>query len=276
MNDSAGRSVPTMLATIVALLFLFLPLAVVILFSFHSTASLAFPFEGFSLRWYEKVLGAEEFRAAAQNSLIVATATSIVTLVLGTLTAYGLTRSRGRWRVPLTLLFFLPVTLPGIFVGIALLVYFSEFQFQLSLGTVLIAHCLFVFPFFLLVAQAALNRTDPALEEAASDLGASKFLVFRRVTLPQVWPILVGAAALAFALSFDEFIITFFVVGPDATLPLYVWSGLRRNTDPSINTVSTLLLIATTVPCLIAYVLTLRPWARRGRDPQIELQRSVA
>jgi ABC-type spermidine/putrescine transport system permease subunit II len=152
--------------------------------------------------------------------------------------------------------------LPGLFVGLALLVYFSELKVPLSLGTVLIAHCIFVFPFFLLIARAALDRIDPALEEAAADLGASQQMIFRRVTLPQVWPVLAGAAALVFALSFDEFIITFFVVGPDSTLPLYVWSSLRRNTDPSINTISTLLLITTMLPCLIAYGLALHGRSR--------------
>ena len=275
MSEAPRRSVPTMLVTIIALAFLFLPPVVVVLFSFHSSASLTFPFEGFSLRWYDEVLGSPEFRAAARNSLVVATATSAVTLVLGTLTAYGLTRSRSRWRVPLTLMFFLPVTLPGIFLGLALLVFFAEVTLPLSLLTVFIAHCLFVFPFFLLMAQAALSRTDPALEEAAADLGASRAMVFRRVTLPQIWPVLLGAAALAFALSFDEFIITFFVVGPDSTLPMYVWGGLRRNTDPSINTVSTLLLIATTVPCLIAYVLAVRPRSRKRRD-RLDLRDGIA
>jgi ABC-type spermidine/putrescine transport system permease subunit II len=242
--------------------FLFVPLAVVVLFSFQSTASLTFPFDGFSLRWYDKVLGSAEFRAAARNSFIVATAASVITLLMGTLTAYGLTRSTARVRTPLTIVFFLPVMLPGLFVGLALLVYFSQLKLALSLVTVLIAHCIFVFPFFLLIARAALDRIDPALEEAAADLGASRQMVFRRVTLPQVWPVLIGAAALVFALSFDEFIITFFVVGPDSTLPLYIWSGLRRNTDPSINTVSTLLLLATMVPCVIAYVLLMQERAR--------------
>jgi ABC-type spermidine/putrescine transport system permease subunit II len=260
--SASRRSIPTLIATIAALVFLFVPLATVVLFSFHSTASLSFPFEGFSLRWYDKVLGSAEFRAAARNSFFVALAACLITLVVGTLTAYGLARTASRARTALTVLFFLPVMLPGLFVGLALLVYFSELKVPLSLGTVLIAHCIFVFPFFLLIARAALDRIDPALEEAAADLGASQQMIFRRVTLPQVWPVLAGAAALVFALSFDEFIITFFVVGPDSTLPLYVWSSLRRNTDPSINTISTLLLITTMLPCLIAYGLALHGRSR--------------
>ena len=104
---------------------------------------------------------------------------------------------------------------------------FSRLQVTLSLVTVTIAHLVYVFPFFFLIARAALERLDPALEETASDLGANRWTVFRRVTIPQIWPILVGAACLAFALSFDEFVITFFVIGPDSTLPLFIWSSLK-------------------------------------------------
>jgi spermidine/putrescine transport system permease protein len=120
-----------------------------------------------------------------------------------------------------------------------------------------------VFPFFFLVARAALERLDPALEETAADLGAGRWTVFRRVTLPQVWPVLVGAACLAFALSFDEFVITFFVIGPDSTLPLYIWSGLRRTIDPSINAISTLLLAFTMLLFVVTYLLT--TWSERRR-----------
>ena len=115
------------------------------------------------------------------------------------------------------------------------------------------------------MARAALDRLDPALEEAAADLGASPVKVFRRVTLPQIWPILVGATCLAFALSFDEFIITFFVIGSDATLPLFIWSRLRRTIDPSINVISTALLAITLGLWVIAFLLTLRAERRRAR-----------
>ena len=145
----------------------------------------------------------------------------------------------------MSLLFFLPITLPGLFLGISMLVFFARIDLKLSLVTVVLAHCVYAFPYFLLIAVAALDRLDPALEESAADLGASPWVVFRRVTLPQIWPILVGATALAFALSFDEFIITFFVIGSDSTLPMFIWSSLRRTVDPSINTISTLLMAIT-------------------------------
>jgi spermidine/putrescine transport system permease protein len=257
------RSPATGAFTIAGLVFLWAPLLLVALFSFHSTGSLTFPFEGFSTRWYDEVFSNEVISTAAKNSLIVATSTALITVLLGTLAAYGLTRTSSRLRGPLSLLFFLPITLPGLFIGIALLVAFSRVEWTLSLVTVTIAHLVYVFPFFFLVARAALERLDPALEETAADLGAGRWTVFRRVTLPQVWPVLVGAACLAFALSFDEFVITFFVIGPDSTLPLYIWSGLRRTIDPSINAISTLLLAFTMLLFVVTFALT--TWSERRR-----------
>jgi spermidine/putrescine transport system permease protein len=261
--SGARRSPITGVFTIAGLVFLWAPLLLVFLFSLHSTGSLTFPFEGFSTRWYDEVFSSEEIRTAARNSLTVAISTAIVTLILGTLAAYGLTRTSSRLRGPLSLLFFLPITLPGLFIGISLLVAFSRVQFSLSLLTVTIAHLVYVFPFFFLVARSALERLDPALEETATDLGASRWTVFRRVTLPQVWPVLVGAACLAFALSFDEFVITFFVIGPDSTLPMYIWSSLRRTIDPSINAISSLLLAFTMLLFVVTFLLTV--WSERRR-----------
>lgn len=259
------RSPVTSAITVASLLFLFVPLVVVVLFSFHETAGLSFPVRGFSLRWYRAVLESDDFRAAALNSLWVALPVAGLTLVLGTLAAYGLTRTSSRLRGPLALLFFLPITLPGLFLGISLLVFFGRIELDLSLRTVVIGHLVYVFPFFLLMARGALDRLDPALEEAAADLGASPLNVFRRVTVPQIWPLLLGATCLAFALSFDEFIITFFVVGSDATLPLFIWSRLRRTIDPSINVVSTGLLVLSLTLWVAAFLLVLRAERRRLR-----------
>jgi spermidine/putrescine transport system permease protein len=261
--SATGRSPMAGAFTLLGIVFLWVPLLLVVLFSLHSTGSLTFPFQGFSLRWYDEVFSSAEIRLAAQNSLVVAASSAVITLLLGTLAAYGLARTSSRLRGPLALLFFLPITLPGLFIGIALLVAFSRVQVTLSLVTVTIAHLVYVFPFFFLIARSALDRLDPALEETASDLGANRWTVFRRVTIPQVWPILVGAACLAFALSFDEFVITFFVIGPDSTLPLYIWSSLKRTIDPSINAISSLLLMFTMLLFVITFALT--AWGERRR-----------
>lgn len=251
--------------TVVALLFLYVPLLVVVLFSFHRTAGLSFPFEGLSLRWYREVFSSFTFRSALENSLFVALPVAACTFFLGTLAAYGLSRTTSRWRGPLAVLFFLPITLPGLFLGISLLVAFSRVGLHLSLKTVVLAHLVYVFPYFLLIARAALDRLDPALEEAAADLGASPWRVFRRVTFPQIWPVLAGATCLAFALSFDEFIITFFVIGSDSTLPMYIWSSLKRTIDPSINVISALLLLVSLVLWTVAFFVTVRVERRRAR-----------
>jgi spermidine/putrescine transport system permease protein len=247
-----------------ALLFLFIPLLVVVLFSFNSSGSLTFPFGDLTLDWYRQVVSSREFRQALANSAKVAMVTAGSTLVLGTLAAYALTRARSRLRPFVAVLLFLPLTLPGLFLGLSLLVVFARVEFSLSLTTVAIAHLVYVMPYYLLISVAALQRLDPALEEVGADLGADAWLVFRLVTLPQVWPVLLAAALLAFLLSFDEFIITFFVIGPESTLPLFIFSSLRRTVDPSINAISTLLLMITLVLFALSFVLTLRS-ARTGR-----------
>ena len=244
--------------TVAALLFLFVPLGVVVLFSFNAGGSLTFPFAGFSMRWYREIVDSPTFRDAVVNSAIVAFVVAIVTLVFGTLAAYGLARTSSRFRAPVAVLLFLPLTLPGLFLGLSLLVMFARLEWDLSLRTVAIAHMVYVLPYYLLISVAALQRLDPALEEAGADLGANGWLVFRRVTLPQVWPVLVAAACLAFALSFDEFIITFFVIGPESTLPLFIFSTLRRTVDPSVNAISSLLLAITLALFAVAFVLTVR------------------
>lgn len=264
--EARQRSPFTAAITLLSILFLFVPLGVVVLFSFHKTAALSLPFTGFSLRWYRQVFSSIEFRSAAENSLIVASGVAAVTLVLGTLAAYGLSRTSSRLRAPLALLFFLPITVPGLFVGIALLVFFVRVHVALSLWTVAAAHLVYVFPYFLLMARAALDRLDPALEEAAADLGASPWKVFWRVTMPQIWPVLVGATSLAFALSFDEFVMTFFVIGPDSTLPLFIWSSLRHTISPAINTVSTLLMAVTLALWVVAFLFTVRGERLRERQ----------
>jgi spermidine/putrescine transport system permease protein len=237
---------------------LFAPLLIVVLFSFHETPSLSFPFTGFSLRWYQQVLSSSEFRRTTSNSLIVGVASAGVTFLLGTMAAYGLSRVSPRLQKPLALLFFLPITLPGLFLGLSLLVFFAQLKVQLSLTTVTIAHLIYVFPYYLLIAKAALDRLDPSLEETAADLGANSWNIFWRVTMPQIWPVLLGATSLAFALSFDEFVITFFVIGSESTLPMFVWSGIRRTIDPSINTISSLLLLITLALFAVAFFLTVQ------------------
>jgi ABC-type spermidine/putrescine transport system permease subunit II len=238
------------LGTGVVMLFLYVPIVILVVFSFNANGSLSFPLQGLSLHWYSVVLTDPVFRAALQNSSVVALITAASTGILGTLAAHALTLCPPRWRSFVSLLIFAPITLPGLFLGLALLSFFSKVNIPLSLWTVACGHFIFTLPYFVMIARAALDRVDAGYEETAADLGASPLQRFTKVTLPNVWPILVAGAVLAFALSFDEFIITFFIIGPDGTLPLIIWSQMRRTVDPSINAVATLLLLVSVISTL--------------------------
>jgi ABC-type spermidine/putrescine transport system permease subunit II len=254
--------------TLAALLFLFVPLVIVVLFSFHSTGGLTLPFEGFSTRWYREVFGDPDFSAALRNSLVLGVLTALLCVALALLAAYGVLRSHSRLRGPLQFLFVAPILLPGLFIGVALLSFLGRLGMDRSLLTVLIAHTVFAFPFAFILVRTALERLDPALDEIGRDLGSPPLRVFRTVTLPQIAPVLAGAGALAFMLSFDEFLITNFVIGEDQTLPVYIFARLRRTVDPGINVASTLLLAVTLLVWIAAAFFTRRA-ARRARPEAI-------
>jgi ABC-type spermidine/putrescine transport system permease subunit II len=233
--------------TILVFVFLFAPIALVVLFSFNKTASLTFPFHGFSLRWYRAVFGSSLYRDAILASLRVAAITVVVVVVVGTLAGIGVTRYdfRGNRVVRAFLLF--PAALPGLFVGIALLGFFVQTKVSLSLWTVTAGHLIYVLPYFFLVVVTRLQRFDYLLEEAARDLGSGPWTTFRRVTLPLIAPSLIAGALVVFSLSWDEVFITFFTIGAQNTLPLVIYSTVKQSVDPSVNAVSTLLLAGSLV-----------------------------
>jgi len=240
---TSRRRIPWLhLYVALVLVFLFAPLAVVVLFSFHETASLTIPFEGFSLRWYRQVLDSPEVISAIVSSLQVGLTTAGIVLAIGTLAGIALARYRFRGKSALRGLLIAPAALPGLFLGIALVTFFTQVNIRLSLWTVTVGHLLYALPYFFLVAYARFTRFDPLLEEAAHDLGAGPWQTFRRVTLPLVAPTLVAGAMLVFALSWDEILITLFTIGNQNTLPLVVWSSVRHSIDPSVNAISALLL----------------------------------
>ncbi len=165
----------------------------------------------------------------------------VVTLV-GTLAALGLARYNLRGSAALRSSILVPATLPGLFIGIALLTFFVQVHVPLSLWTVTVGHLVYVLPYFFLVASSRLQRFDFLLEESARDLGAGPWTTFRRVTLPLIAPSLIAGVLVAFSLSWDEVFITFFTIGAQNTLPLVIYSTVRQSVDPSVNAISTLLL----------------------------------
>jgi spermidine/putrescine transport system permease protein len=233
--------------TVLLFLFLFAPIAFVVLFSFNKTAGLTFPFHGFSLRWYRAVFSSPTYRESIVASLRVALITVVVVVVVGTLAGIGLTRHAFRGSGAARGLLLFPAALPGLFVGIALLSFFVQTKVTLSLWTVTAGHLVYVLPYFVLVVTSRLQRFDYLLEEAARDLGAGPWTTFRRVTLPLIAPSLIAGALVVFSLSWDEVFITFFTIGAQNTLPLVIYSTVKQSVDPSVNAISTLLLAGSLV-----------------------------
>jgi spermidine/putrescine transport system permease protein len=247
MRKRRPRIPGLLIYTICVFAFLFAPIALVVLFSFNKTASLTFPFHGFSLRWYRDVIDSPLYRGAVFASLQVAFTTIAIVGVIGTLAALAVTRYNFRGRRILRTMLLAPAALPGLFIGIALVTIFVQVHVTLSLWTVTAGHIIYTLPYFFLVASSRLERFDFLLEESASDLGANAWQTFRRVTLPLIAPSLIAAALVTFSLSWDEVFITFFTIGAQNTLPLVVYSTVRQSVDPSINAISTLLLAGSLV-----------------------------
>ena len=238
--------------TVLVLAFLYLPIVVLVAYSFNSSR-LNIVWEGFTLTWYEQVWSNAPLMRAARNSLVVAAITMVLSVVLGTLGAWLLHRYRFKGRRALDTLVLVPVALPEIIIGISLLVLFSTAAISLGLTTVIIGHVTLCFPFVLLAVRARLAGLDPALEEAALDLGATPMRAFWLVIVPSLRPAIVAGALLAFTLSVDEVIVTLFTTSPgSATLPVRIFGMAKVGLNPMLNAISTLFIVLTVTIVLVS------------------------
>jgi spermidine/putrescine transport system permease protein len=240
------------IVTIIILLYLIFPLLVIILYSFNPTSSLKFPFEGFTGRWYREVVNDKRFLTSLRYSVYVALGVSAISVVIGTLASFALTRYNFRFKNIVSFSVLIPITLPAIILGISLLSFFAAIDFKRSLLTVIFGHCIFCIPFAVLVMNSRLSGFDMAVEEAAKDLGATTLQTFRYVTFPLIRPSIIGVMMLTFALSFDEFLVTFFIIGKRNTLPIVIWGMLRRGVSPTINSIATMVLFFSMTLIVIA------------------------
>lgn len=209
------------------MVFLYVPVLFLPLFSFNDGIYIAFPLKGFTVKWYEAMIETESLQAALFNSIRVAASVSIISTILGVLAARAFTRYRFVGRKPTLGLLALPLVVPGIILGIALLIMANRLGIPLSLFTIGAAHVLIATPFATFVMISRLEGFDSNLEEASRDLGETGWTTFWRVTFPLALPGIVASLLLTFIESFDEFILAFFLSGTDATLPIYIWSQLR-------------------------------------------------
>ena len=244
------------------LLFLYLPIVLLIVYSFNASR-LAIVWEGFTFQWYRDLWGelvahlADERRStlieSMNNSLIIAAATTVVSVVLGTLGAWVLHRYRFPALRSITTLVFVPMIIPEIIMGISLLIFFKTVDLELGFTTVIISHVTFCFPFVLIAVQARLAGLDPSLEEAAMDLGATPFGAFRRVIVPYLTPSIISGALMSFTLSLDELIVTYFTRGPKSeTLPIKVFGLAKVGLNPMLNTISTVFIVLTAMLVVLA------------------------
>ena len=236
-------------------LFLFAPILIVILFSFNSTRSLQ-TFDGFSLRWYEEVFNDESLRASLFTSLEIAAITTVVATVLGTGLALGMTRSHSRVSRSSSLLLLIPLVTPEIVAGVSAFVLFAQVGIALSVTTIVLAHITFSISYVCVVVRGRLASMGQDIEEAALDLGATRWQAVRLVTLPALWPAVLAAGMLVFVLSFDDFVLSFFTTGEDPQpLPVRIYSALRFGISPSINAIGTLMLVVSVAIIAIAILL---------------------
>lgn len=235
------------IAAVSVFAYIYLPLLVVIAYSFNPDSVNAFPMRGVSLRWYRMMLDDEALMRSLQISVLIALGGTAIGVLLGVPGALALARHDFPGKRLLERIVLLPLTLPGIVTGVAMLSLFPLIGVQVSLTAVLVGHGTFLIAITLTQVYARLRRLDPSLEEASADLGARPWTTFRRVILPNIRTALVGSALLSFTLSLDEIPVTFFLIAGDNTLPIQIWTMMRRGITPEVNAISTLIILVSTL-----------------------------
>lgn len=249
--------------------FIYIPVLFLPLFSFNDSIYIAFPLKGFTTKWYGEMAASNGLIEALKNSLKVGTAVCIISTIFGVLAAKAMTRYRFPAKGPITGLIMLPFVVPGIILGIALLILTYSMGMELSLFTIAVSHVLLAVPFSMLVLISRMEGFDKNLEEASLDLGEGPWRTFWQVTFPLTLPGIVASLLLCFSVSFDEFILAFFLSGNEATLPIYIWSQLRFPSKlPSVLALGACIFVFSCV------LVTFSEWLRR-RGVQVKTASSV-
>jgi spermidine/putrescine transport system permease protein len=239
--------------------FLYAPIAVMIALSFNDSR-LAIVWQGFTTKWWAALLSGETIARvnptvawiALQNSLIIAVITVIVSTTFGTMLALALNRYEFPGKSALQGVTYMPLIIPSIVMGISLLLFFNLIGLTTGVGTAIIGHIAFDISYVTVIVLARLQSFDRTLEEAAKDLGAREFETFRWVTFPLIKPGIIAGALLGFAMSFDDFVVTFFIIGNENTLPIFFFGMVRQGISPGVNVIATAILVATFVSIALA------------------------
>jgi spermidine/putrescine transport system permease protein len=280
-KDRFGRFVEVWLRghSLLVYMFLYVPIVVVVVFSFNGTDRRVTDWQGFSLRWYESVLADKVIQSALLNSFIVAISTAIISTIFGTMAALGLQRAPKWFQRPFEALTFVSIIVPEIVIALATLVFFATsfdiinpiFDIRLRLGfpTIIAAHALFNISLVMLLVRARLSGMDRTHVEASYDLFGTPWRTFWQITFPQLLPAIVAGFLLSFTFSFDDYVITTFVSGAGTTtLPLYVFSSIRKGVTPATNAIAAIMLLITLSILLVGQLLVARNARRAGSRGQ--------
>jgi spermidine/putrescine transport system permease protein len=228
------------------IVFLYLPIAFMVVFSFDEGATPGLPITGFTLQWYQEMLENRQLLRAVGNSITVAAIVAIAATVIGTMAAFVLVRGGVRYPNAARIAFTLPIMVPGVLIGVSLLIFFARaMDVPLSLGTVIAGQLVVTVPFVVLIVASRLQSFDRSLEWAAADLGASPRQAIRHIVLPLIAPAILAGALISVTLSIDEFVITWFTVGNQPTLPTYIYTRVKFGVTPEVNAVATVMLVVT-------------------------------
>lgn len=249
------RSSVLLAYSLAVLAFLYLPLIILAMYSFNDSRINAV-WSGFTLKWYQALFNNTRVLEALTNTLIIGFTSTIVSTALGTTAAIALHRYQYKFKAVINGLVYLPILIPEIVMGLSLLVLFSQAHLPLGKPTLILAHITFCVSFVVITVGARMEGMRNDLEQAASDLYATPWQTFRYITLPLIMPGIIAGALIAFTLSIDDFVISFFVAGPNSTtLPLYIYAMVKRGISPEINALSTLMMCATVSMVVLAEIL---------------------
>lgn len=236
----------------IMLAFIYVPILLIIIFSFNDSR-MSTNWEGFTFDWYLKLFDNANVLEALKNTLLIGLVSTIVSTILGTMAALAFRNMQSKARAGFNGFLYMPVIVPEIIMGLSLLILFSQLNMPLGKLTVMIAHITFSTSFVYVLVSSRLSNMGKQLEEAANDLGATGWQTFRYVTFPSIWPGIAAGALIAFTLSIDDFIISFFVAGPNSTtLPIYIYSSVKRGISPEINALCTIMIVVSVLLILLA------------------------
>lgn len=243
---------------ILVFIFLFLPIFVLVFYSFNSSR-LNIDFDGFTLRWYKELFSNKELIEAFKNTLLIAISSTIISTIIGTMSAIGLHKYEFPFKNTINKLLYIPIVIPEIVLGISLLSIYTLFKFELSLFTIMLSHVAFSIPYVIVSVRTVLNNRIDNIEEASYDLGATNFETFRYVTLPSIFSGVKSGALLSFTLSLDDVVISYFTSGPSSnTLPLKIYSMIKTGITPDVYALTTLILLLVFVMLTLSLVIQAR------------------